>query len=179
MAGTFDIERLKLMKIDQVLQRTQAQDIKNPTQTENAKDVAKAKSQAGPRIKTDTVTISEQARNLQRTESELKTLHDGIDEQSVIRQDKVAIAKAKLAAGQLEIDQVVEETAEAIHQSGALSDIINGDHLLMRARLSQTENLEAGAEKLAQVRQRIKSGYYNSPEVANEIADRMMEDLLA
>ena len=72
----------------------------------------------------------------------------------------------------------MEKTAEAILKSGALSDLINVEQPLVRAMLAEAGDFEAGEEKLAQIKERIQSGYYNSPEVAEDIAEKMIEDLL-
>jgi len=166
------------MKIDPSIQRTKAQELNKKTQLEPGKETTKSKSPDSSTLKTDKVTISEQARSLQRAESELKILKKELDTPSPVRQDKVKLARSKLASGQLITDEVVEKTAEAILKSGALPDLINIDQPLVKAMLAETGDLKAGEEKLAQIKERIQSGYYNSQEVAEDIADRILEDLL-
>ncbi|MFH1069808.1 MAG: flagellar biosynthesis anti-sigma factor FlgM [Candidatus Glassbacteria bacterium] len=165
------------MKIDHLLQRTKAQDPNKSQQVETARETGKQKSSDGTVPKVDTVTISEQARSLQRTESELQSLKQELDNE--LPQNKLDQVRAKIQSGQYLVDQgVVEGTAESILASGALADLVNRDHPLMRAALAETESLKADEDKLAQIRQRIESGYYNSPDVVNEIADKILEDLV-
>jgi len=166
------------MKIDHILQRLKSHDLNNQAKAEDIKEAAKSKGKSSGKLITDTVSISEQARSLQRAEAGLKALKSHLDAQSSVRKDKVELARARIAGGKLLIDEVVEGTAEAILKSGALSDIINKDMLLLRARLSGTRSPEAGAEKLAQVKERISSGYYDRPEVVDDIAETILEDLL-
>ena len=166
------------MKIDPGIQKTSGQDPNKTQRIEKGKESAGNKTSGSLNVKTDKVTISEQARSLQRTDSELKTLQKDIDAQSQVRQDKVELAKSRLASGNLINDEVVEKTAEAILKSGALSDLVNIEQPLLRTMLAEADDFEAGEEKLAQIKERIQSGYYNSPEVAEDIAEKMIEDLL-
>lgn len=166
------------MKIDPGIQKTSGQDPNKTPRIDKGKESAGKKPSDSLNVKTDKVTISEQARALQRTDSELKTLKKDLDTQSQIRQDKVELARSKLASGNLITDEVVEKTAEAILKSGALADLINIEQPLVKAMLAEAGDFEAGEEKLAQIKERIQSGYYNSPEVAEDIAEKMIEDLL-
>ena len=164
------------MKIDHLLQRTKAQDAQKNQLLETAKETVKngkAAKDGAPKV--DTVTISEQARSLQRTQSDLQTL---TDQQS--RQERIESIKAQIASGEYKVDdKLVEGTADAILKSGALSDLVNAEHPLARARLAESGALESDPDKLARVKQRIESGFYNSSEVSDTIAERMLDDLLA
>ena len=166
------------MQIDNVLQRTQAQDPKGPAPAEAGKDTSPLKSTDSPKPKVDTVTISEQARKLQATEAELQLLQQEPTDKAGSRSALVDAAKAKVSDGNFLLDEVVNGTAEQILNSGALSDLINNDNPLVRARLAQTGTLAAGEDKLAQVKERIASGYYNSSEVVDQTAEKILEDLL-
>lgn len=141
------------MKIDPGIQRTKAQDQKKTTQIDTDKEATEAKAPSSPKLKTDKVTISEQARSLQRVDTDL-------------------------ASGNLITDEVVERTAEAILKSGTLSDLINIEQPLIKAMLAETGDLEASEEKLALIKEKIQSGYYNSPEVAEDIAEQLIDDWL-
>lgn len=141
------------MKIDPGIQKTKTQDPKKTTPIDTDKETTKAKAPSSPKLKADKVTISEQARSLQRVDTDL-------------------------ASGNLITDEVVERTAEAILKSGALSNLINIEQPLIKAMLAETGDIEASEEKLAQIKERIQSGYYDSPEVAGDIAEKMLEDLL-
>ncbi|MBW7997659.1 MAG: flagellar biosynthesis anti-sigma factor FlgM [Candidatus Glassbacteria bacterium] len=169
------------MKIDHLLQRTKAQDPKKNQQLENAgKETAEGNKAAGKdeTLKVDTVTISDQARSLQRTQTELKTFKDGL-ETLESRQERIEFIKNQIANGTYKVDdKLIEGTAEAILKSGALGDLVNAEHPLARARLAEAGTLESDPDKLARVRQRIESGFYNSDEVTDTIAERMLEDLL-
>ncbi len=141
------------MKIDPGIQRTKAQDQKKTTQIDTDKETTEAKAPSSPKLKADKVTISEQARSLQRVDTDL-------------------------ASGNLITDEVVERTAEAILKSGTLSDLINIEQPLIKAMLAETGDLEASEEKLALIKEKIQSGYYNSPEVAENIAEQLIDDWL-
>ncbi len=166
------------MKIDHLIQRTKAQDPKKNQQLEAAgKETAggnKAAKDGTPKV--DTVTISDQARSLQRTQAETQTLKQGGLEG---RQQRIESLKTQVAGGQYQVDdKLIEGTAEAILKSGALGDLVNAEHPLARARLAEAGTLESNQGNLDRVRQRIQSGYYNSPEVAGSIAEQMLDDLL-
>jgi len=141
------------MKIDPGIQRTKAQDQKKTTQIDTDKETTEAKAPSSPKLKADKVTISEQARSLQRVDTDL-------------------------VSGNLITDEVVERTAEAILKSGTLSDLINIEQPLIKAMLAETGDLEASEEKLALIKEKIQSGYYNSPEVAENIAEQLIDDWL-
>ena len=141
------------MKIDPGIQRTKAQDQKKTTQIDTDKETAEAKAPSSPKLKADKVTISEQARSLQRVDTDL-------------------------VSGNLITDEVVERTAEAILKSGTLSDLINIEQPLIKAVLAETGDLEASEEKLALIKEKIQSGYYDSPEVAENIAEQLIDDWL-
>lgn len=141
------------MKIDPGIQRTKAQDQKKTSQIDTGKETAKPKAPDSLKLKSDQVTISEQARSLQRVDTDL-------------------------TSGKPITDEVVERTAEAILKSGTLSDLINIDQPLIKAMLTETGDLEASEEKLALIKERIQSGYYNSPEVADNIAEQLLDDWL-
>ncbi len=141
------------MKIDPGIQRTKAQDQKKTTQIDTDKETTEAKAPSSPKLKADKVTISEQARSLQRVDTDL-------------------------VSGNLITDEVVERTAEAILKSGTLSDLINLEQPLIKAMLAETGDLEASEEKLALIKEKIQSGYYDSPEVAENIAEQLIDDWL-
>lgn len=141
------------MKIDPGIQRTKAQDQKKTTQIDTDKETTEAKAPSSPKLKADKVTISEQARSLQRVDTDL-------------------------VSGNLITDEVVERTAEAILKSGTLSDLINIEQPLIKAMLAETGDLEASEEKLALIKEKIQSGYYDSPEVAENIAEQLIDDWL-
>ena len=141
------------MKIDPGIHGTKAQDQKKTTQIDTDKETTEAKAPSSPKLKADKVTISEQARSLQRVDTDL-------------------------VSGNLITDEVVERTAEAILKSGALSDLINIEQPLIKAMLAETGDLEASEEKLALIKEKIQSGYYDSPEVAENIAEQLIDDWL-
>ncbi|MEA1996747.1 MAG: flagellar biosynthesis anti-sigma factor FlgM [Gemmatimonadota bacterium] len=166
------------MKIDHALQRTKAQELEKQSKTEKSRDAVKKKDPDGRKIRTDTVTISEKARSLQRTDNKLKVIGNRSETASPVRRDKVELAKAKIQSGELSIDKVVEGTAESILKSGAISDVIDRDKLQNHDGLSSVETPEASPQRLAEIKERIKSGYYDSPEVTERIADNILDDLL-
>ncbi len=141
------------MKIDPGIQRTKAQDQKKTNQIDTDKETTEAKAPSSPKLKADKITISEQARSLQRVDTDL-------------------------VSGNLITDEVVERTAEAILKSGTLSDLINIEQPLIKAMLAETGDLEASEEKLALIKEKIQSGYYDSPEVAENIAEQLIDDWL-
>ncbi|MCK5127171.1 MAG: hypothetical protein KAR42_13030 [candidate division Zixibacteria bacterium] len=47
---------------------------------------------------------------------------------------------------------------------------------LLSIRIDDPSEIEARADKIAQANERIESGYYNSPQVKNEIARRITDD---
>ena len=104
------------MKIDPGIQKTKTQDPKKTTQIDTDKETTKAKAPSSPKLKADKVTISEQARSLQRVDTDL-------------------------ASGNLITDEVVERTAEAILKSGTLSDLINIEQPLIKAMLAETGDI--------------------------------------
>lgn len=166
------------MKIDHVSQRDKAHDLKEKARIENAKESTPAKGESGSKLKTDTVTISEQARSMQRTESEMQVLKSRLESDPDIREDKVLAAKAKVDGGTLLSGKVVEQTAEAIMKSGSLADIVKGKELMARLAAVEDELPDSRQSKLDQVRQKMEAGFYNSPEVTGHVAARIMEDLL-
>ena len=168
------------MKIDHLLQRTKAQDPQKNQLLETAKETVKSgKAAKDGSPKVDTVQISEQARSLQRTQGDPKMRPDGADNE-LSRQDRIEDIKAKIASGEYKVDdKLVEGTADAIIKSGALNDLVNAEHPLSRARLADSGALESDPDKLSRVKQRIDSGYYNSSEVTDKIAERILDDLLS
>ena len=170
------------MKIENYLQRTDAKSLKDQSPVEKAKDTAAKTGKEGVSgsLKIDTVTISEQARSLQRALGETAVSQPAGEKPVEVREDKVQAARNGIASGAPLSDEVVEKTAEAILSSGALSDIINARRLAAGAgRVNLEEAGLSDDERMQQIRQRIDSGYYNSPEVASSITDSMLEDLLA
>lgn len=167
------------MKIDHHLQRTDSKNLKDQTPIEKARDGAgktgQEKPVAGP-LKVDTVTISEQARSLQRAQNASQGMQARDDS---IRPDKVKAARTMIQSGALMSDKVVEKTAEAILESGDLGDIINARRLTAGLGGSGVDRLSDDPNRLDEIRQRVQSGFYNSPEVTDRIAESMMDDLLA
>ncbi|MEA2063176.1 MAG: hypothetical protein U9P14_05720 [Gemmatimonadota bacterium] len=171
------------MKIDHVFQRNRspALDIKEKSKAEKpAKDASSAplKDESCRALKTDTVDISETARSLQRTDSEMNIQQDLGDPGALVRQDNVLAAKAKVLSGSLLSDEIVSKTADAIINSGSLDDIIKGDEV--KARFEDLKEVVAGAgeSKLTGIRQKIEEGFYDQPEVTDKIAGDIMENFL-
>ena len=166
------------MKINHVSPRDKPQDLQEKTKPEKSKQTTSAQEQSGGKLKTDTVSISEQARSLQRTESEMKVSKGRPESDPGVREDKVGAAKAKLAGGKLLTDEVVARTADAIVKSGSLADIVKGKELI--ARLAGMEHEVEGfrQSKLDEVKQKMEAGFYNSSSVTDQVAERIMEDLL-
>ncbi|MCE5273059.1 hypothetical protein LLH00_17415 [bacterium] len=171
------------MKIDNFLQRTDAKSLKDQAPVDKPREGAVKGAKDGSAsgvLRVDTVTISEQARNLQRTQGENPALQSQEEKEVEVSQDKVQTARTALAGGLPLSDEVVEKTAEAILTSGALGDIIDSRRLAAGAGRSGLDSVAGPDEdRLQQIRQRIDSGYYNNSEVASGIADRMLEDMLA
>ncbi len=171
------------MKIENFLQRTDAKSLKDQAPLDKAREGAVKGAKDGSAsgvLRVDTVTISEQARNLQRTQGENPAIQGQEEQEAEVSQEKVQQARTGLAQGQPLSDEVVEKTAEAILASGALSDIINTRRLAAGAGRSGLDSAAVSDEdRLQHIRERIDSGYYNSSEVTSGIADRMLEDLLA
>ena len=173
------------MRIDQALNQTQAQDL-----GEKAK-VEKNDLQEQPKLaektstgssKGDTVVISEQARNLQKTETNLKTntTAETTTDQSV-RQDRVDAVKAKVESGAYVDDELVNRTADKILNSGSLNDVVK-DEIKVQGNDTGQIKLEDpvdDSEKLNEVREKIKSGFYNSTEVVDGVANNILENLMA
>ncbi len=165
------------MKIDHLIQRTKAQDPKKNQQLEAAgNDTARGnKAARDGTLKVDTVTISDQARSLQRTQAEMQVHTQGLESQ----QQRIESLRNQVASCQYKVDdKLVEGTADAILKSGALGDLVNAEHPLARARLAEAGTLESDPSNLDRVRQRVASGYYNSPDVTDSIAEQLLDDLL-
>ena len=88
-------------------------------------------------------------------------------------------AKTKVDSGKLLGDEVVERTAEAIMKSGSLADIVKGKELMARLVGQEDEVSESRQSKLAEVKQKMESGFYDSQEVTEHVAGKIIEDLLA
>ena len=166
------------MKINHVSPRDKAHDLKKKAEPEKPAETTTSKEKSGGKIKTDTVTISEQARSMQRTESEMQVSKSRLESDTGVREDKVGAAKAKLASGKLLKDDIVERTADAIVKSGSLADIIKGKELIARLAGMEQEVEGFRQSKLDEVKQKMESGFYNSSRVTEQVAERIMEDLL-
>lgn len=167
------------MKIDHVYQRDKAQDLKEQAKVDKAiKEKSPAKGTDSGKQKTDTVIISEEARSLQRTESEMEVLKRRLEGDPSVREDKVIAAKAKIDSGSLLSGEVVDKTAEAIMRSHSLADIIKGKDLMARFAAESDEVGDSRQARLDEVRRRMDEGFYNSPEVTEQIAGKIMDDLL-
>jgi anti-sigma28 factor (negative regulator of flagellin synthesis) len=167
------------MKIDHVYQRDKTKDLQEQTKVEKSvPEKGAEKGVESGKQKTDSVIISEQARSLQRTESEMEILKKRLEGDPSIREDKVIAAKAKIDSGSLLSGEVVDKTAEAIMRSNSLADIIKGKDLITRFGAEGEEVGESRQAKLDEVRQRMDEGFYNSPEVTEEIAGNILDDLL-
>jgi len=167
------------MKIDHVDQGNKAHDLKEKAKAEKAKEATPAKETSGGKPKTDTVVISEQARSMQRTEAEMKAWKSRLASDPGLREDKVVAAKDKVDSGKLLNGEVVEQTAEAIIKKGSLTDIVKGKELLALLVGQEDEISETRQSKLDEVKQKMESGFYNSQEVTEHVAGKIIEDLLA
>lgn len=77
--------------------------------------------------------------------------------------------------GDARVDSV-EISDDARSQLANMADTLRDEHL-KSATAGETSDSQTGDSRLERVRQRIANGYYERPEIAREIADRLLDEL--
>jgi len=117
-----DIKDLNSLGVPRKIERKQTDDIqsrkaKQNTAAEKAKNIEKI----------DSVEISEKAKQLQKTEEDLKGAKELLAKLPSDRAQVIYTALAKLKAGLYSEDEIIEEAASKLIDSGELNDLLAGD----------------------------------------------------
>lgn len=117
-----DIKDLNNLGLPRKIERKQTEDLQ-PRKAKQKAEPEKAKSIE----KSDSVEISEEAKKLQESDNDLKGARELLAKLPNERAQVIYNALAKLKAGLYSREQIIEEAASRLVDSGALDDLLSGD----------------------------------------------------
>ena len=146
--------------------------------TSGKKEITKDANPETNRTTLEDVSIfSEDAKRLQETEVILQNALHVLKEMDLINHENLQEVKEKLDSGFYENEEVIEQVVNDIFPEQMLR---NSVEKRVRAekyvqRLNEMDEEDMDTEKLAAIREKIESGYYNSNEVIDNLADTLSQ----
>ena len=126
----------------------------------------------------DVAIFSDDARRLQETEVILQNALQKLNEMDEIQHANLAEFKEKIDHGFYNQDDILEKVVDEMFSEDELRSIIN-KRMTDEQYVAELKKMDAeyaqDEAKLEKIRDRIQSGYYNSPEVAEKIADELID----
>lgn len=157
------------MKIEGILS-----ELRNITQAD--RKAADAKQRPGAaRSGSDVVQISDRARTLK---SQQETAAAALKETPDARQARVEQVKARVAEGYYDRPEVRQAVADSILDSGVMKEVASERRQVNIARASAADVPDVRVDQVAQVKQRVASGFYDTEEVRQGLADGLLDRML-
>lgn len=123
----------------------------------------------------DVVQISDKARTLK---SQQETAAAALKETPDARQARVDQAKARVAEGYYDRPEVRQAVADSILDSGVMKQVAAEKRQVNTAKASMADVPNARADQVAQAKQRAASGFYDTQEVRQKVADGLLGGVL-
>jgi flagellar biosynthesis anti-sigma factor FlgM len=157
------------MKIDGILS-----EIRNITQAD--RKAADAKQRPGAaRSSSDVVQISDRARTLKSQQEATAT---ALKETPDVRQARVEQVKARVSEGYYDRPEVRQAVADSILNSGVMKEVVSEKKQANAAKSAMARTPDVREDKVAQAKQRVASGFYDTEEVRKKAADGLIEGVL-
>lgn len=151
------------MRIEQVVQ----QDVSKVKQSSGG--VGRSQQGTGGEARTtDKVELSKSAELL-------RTANAGLDRTPEVRPEKIAQAMTKIQEGFYNRPEVREQIAVVLAGSPALTGDITEARQVRGARAQMKATSETRADRTAETKKRVAEGFYDTVEVRDAIADRVVE----
>jgi flagellar biosynthesis anti-sigma factor FlgM len=157
------------MKIEGILS-----ELRNIAQTDRKAPDAKQRPSAA-RSGSDVVQISDRARTLK---SQQETAAAALGETPDVRQARVAQVKARVAEGYYDRPEVRQAVADSILNSGTMTEVAAEKRQANTAKASLASTPDVRQDQVAQAKQRVASGFYDTPEVRKKTVDGLLEGIL-
>ncbi|OGG46638.1 MAG: hypothetical protein A3F84_17865 [Candidatus Handelsmanbacteria bacterium RIFCSPLOWO2_12_FULL_64_10] len=157
------------MKIEGILS-----ELRNITQAD--RKAADAKQRPGAaRSGGDVVQISDKARTLK---SQQETATAALKETPDTRQARVEQVKARVAEGYYDRPEVRQAVADSILDSGVVKEVAAERRQVNVARTSMSDVPDVRTDQVAQAKQRVAGGFYDTPEVRQKMVDGLLDGVL-
>jgi hypothetical protein len=167
---------MAINKISDILSRPASQDtVKEATSGKKEKTTASEQSEVKKTTLEDKVIFSDDAKKLQETEVILQTALQKLREMDEVNQKNLEGITRRINSNFYDKDTVVNGLVDEIFPEEQLRDAVE-KRIRAEKYVSELNRLEEelSEERLAEIRQRIESGYYNSPEVIDAIAETLV-----
>jgi anti-sigma28 factor (negative regulator of flagellin synthesis) len=122
----------------------------------------------------DVVEISTTARSLGAQTANTVDLNAVSD----VRQSRVEAVKQRVASGYYDRPEVREAIADAVLNSGVVDEVAQEVRDVRTSKRELASVPDVREERVAQARDRIATGFYNSGGVKSLVADRILENLI-
>lgn len=147
-------------------------EIRGPESPERRNAEVKRRRNAGR--SGDVVEISSAARKMGAqpvSRSDLNSVSD-------VRQARVEAARQRVASGYYDRPEVREAIADAVLDSGVVDTVGKEVQQVRDARQQVAEVPDVREERVAQAKQRVATGFYDSNGVKTQAADRVLDALI-
>lgn len=127
----------------------------------------------------DKADISEKAKKLQETEHILRFALEKLERFDQQRTDQFEDIHDRIDSDFYTSGQIDEELSERIFSNEQLQRVVQRN-LDIRQHVASLKDIDANEppideDKLASIRNRVQSGFYNDPDVLEQTADRILE----
>jgi hypothetical protein len=128
----------------------------------------------------DNVLFSEDAKKLQETEVILQNALQKLHEMDEINHKNLASIKEKISSSFYDSEQVLTDVADEVFTEDELKAVIK-KRMMAEKYVEELHELDSDSEidfaKLNIVKERINSGFYNSKEVIDKVAEELLDVL--
>ena len=119
----------------------------------------------------DTVEISATGKNLLQQKKEISRYLEELDDLETISQKEIHNIRKKITKGFYSKPEVLEEIVKSILTLPAFQKI----HLQKDQPLTDSGELKAYEDQLAEIREKIRKGEYDSDTIADAIAEKILK----
>ena len=147
-------------------------EIRGPEQTDRRDTEVKRRRSAAR--SGDVVEISNTARAL----GAQSVSRADLDAVSDVRQARVEAARQRVASGYYDRPEVREAIADAVLNSGVVDSVGREAQQARTAQRGLSDVPDVREDRVAQARERVDTGFYNSDGVRTQIADRFLNSLV-
>lgn len=128
----------------------------------------------------DSVVFSDKAKQLQETEQILRFALKKLEQLDEIRRDKLADVRDRVDSGYYLSDEVDDEVANRVFSREEIRQVIQREQEVERwtqsvKQLDTEDSVEVDLEKIRAIREKIAAGEYDSPEILDKTAEKILE----
>jgi anti-sigma28 factor (negative regulator of flagellin synthesis) len=141
-----------------------------PKVSETQQRHAAVRTKKGREQSADVVEISQSAQDVSELGAQAKTAPTG-------NEVRIQEVRARVQAGYYDSRQVREEIADSLLSSNGMQEVVSDIAETQVAKQQLANVPDTRAERVDEARQRVDSGFYDRPQIRQDTADRILDEM--